>query len=610
MNPHAIGDRMTPQKTTALALLSLLLPGTALAASEARLTPPVVAPGRSATLQIITDTGAVPSGLGQLSGVTVQPGGRSSQISVINGVVSQQSIYTYTVTPQHSGTFTLGPFQVGPDTTAPVTLTAAAGSAPAPGGASPRASASPSAPSPRSTASARDTSERAFLRLWIPDDSLYVGQSVPLTVSAYLRDDVGGTLESFPQMVADDFILKGIDEDPTRSSVEVDGQTYTRFTWTASLTPARAGDHPLSVTIPATLQWVEHTARPQQRRSLIEELLANDPFFQGSGLGQIFGSTGLGAPLTEPEVRTAKVDLRADRGEITVLSPPVEGRPEDFRGAVGQLEMSVEALATTGKVGEPIELTWQVSGTGNLKNLRMDGIAEGEGYSVYPPESEFTPSVRSQTKGTVRFTQLIVPREPGALQLPDLQLSYLDPDDGTYHTLAETLQPISVSPAADAVSAVVPPAADARDEETAVLARDVHQDSLLPWTARNGVAWLGALGWLLVLVSGLLGAQLSRAAGTVWSVPATWVRRKLLHRKLRRGIASTDADAFFRAGLQLVEEQLGSDAVADPVQLPEGVRSFLSGADRAIYAHQLPDQETMRALHEQLVRDLSQEEAA
>ena len=338
-----------------MTLLTLLLAHTPTwAATQAELTPETVAPGQPATLTITTDTGAPPT-LGSIPGVQIAGTGRSTQVQIINGAVSQQTTYTYRLVPGAEGTYDLGPYTVGPDRTPPLTLRVdpnAPSASRAPAWSSPVAPGrSTQAAPPAPTADA----ERAFARMWLEDTEPVVGQAIPLTVSAYLRNDVGGTLEAAPSLEAPDFIVEGLDEEPTRSETEVDGVPHTRFTWTASLTPVRAGTYELSTSIPATIQWVERTASPR-RRSLLDELIADDPFFRNSGLPsmlQQFGSMGMG--FSEPQVRSAHVDLTTRRS-LTVALPPADGRPDDYAGAVGDFVVALQDAPEERSVGEPVEL--------------------------------------------------------------------------------------------------------------------------------------------------------------------------------------------------------------------------------------------------------------
>ncbi len=97
-------------------------------------------------------------------------------------------------------------------------------------------------------------------------------------------------------------------------------------------------------------------------------LLDDDDFpFGGSPFGDSFfrgfGST-LKVTKSKPIVAEATVE------QITVKPIPGQGRPEDYRGAVGQYSIITQAKPTRVKVGDPITLHIGVDGTGPMDLVR------------------------------------------------------------------------------------------------------------------------------------------------------------------------------------------------------------------------------------------------
>ena len=589
---------------TTLPLLLALATTPALAATQVSLRPDVVPPGGVATLSITTDTGAQPA-LGDIPGATVTGTGRTSQVQVINGSVSQSTVWTYQIVPSAPGEIQLGPFQVGSDTTRSVSLSVDP-SAPAPQRS--RLSASPlswglSSPRTRQAPApaAIDQGERAFARMWVGDGTPVVGQATPMTVSVYLRGDVGGVVEGGPQIEARDFVIDGLDDQPTRKETEVDGVPYTQFTWTASLTPVREGSYSLDATVPATLQWLDASA--DSGRSLFDEMIADDPFFQGSGIQSMLQGMGHLGGL-EPQVRSTHVDLSARRS-LEVVAPPLAGRPEAFDGLVGTLQANLGEVPATARVGEPFELTWSLTGTGNLDSHHSQGLTSGEGYDAYPPEREFDPSVRSRTKGTLSYKQLVVPRQGGVLDLPPLELAWFDPQADAYQTATLPFPPIEVQ--GGPVAATVPsPAHQAITEPGPAVAPDPGDErhaQLLPSTARREILVLVPLLWLLVGVSWLTRGRTRALAEALRERLSTRWKAHRLRTRLRVALHHEDPEEVLRAGLALVEAE-APDADTDEV------RAFVDCADLALYAHVTPDHDTLESLATHLLEALDHEEAA
>ncbi len=556
--------------------MNLFLPVIATAAwatTEAQLWPETVAPGQAATLTIRTDTGARPR-WNPPAGLQVRGTGQSTQIQFINGIVQQQTTYTFQLVATDTGTYTVGPIQVGPDQAGPMTLRVTPNAGPVPQARNPWGPPPRRSPAPPN---ATKPGKRAFARIWVEDATPVVGQAVPLTVSAYLRNDVGGTLEAAPSIDSPDFIIDGLDEEPTHTETEIDGVGYTRFTWTASLTPVRTGTSTLHTSIPATIQWVEHV--PSSRRSLLEEMLANDPFFRNSGIARMM--RGLGGMGVEPQVRSAHVDLEASR-TITVEAPPTEGRPDTFTGAVGAFTLRLEEAPAEAQVGEPVEFVWVVEGKGNFDALDMAGIPDGDGWDSYPVERAFTPTVKSRTKGTLRFTQLVVPREPGELKLPPLVFAWFDPVENRYEEARLDLPTLRVEGVG--TTAV---ASSTTTQESAT--RDVRRNRLLPPEARTGIWAAPAVLWALLVGFVLTGDRPAHLLAGARARGAHLWRRRRLRRQILQAAARGDADTMFRDGLTLIEHD-GLDRSSDPV------RTFVETAERALYGRQLPDPDALPSI--------------
>lgn len=556
-----------------LPLLLALISAPALGATTVSLRPEVVPPGGTATLTVTTDTGAQPQ-LGSVPGAVLTETGRSTQVQIVNGAMSQQTTWTWQVTPTGSGDIQLGPLRVGPDKTRALTLHVDPSAAPT-------AQTSHSwgtTPAPRAALSG----DRARASLWLGDTTPVVGQAVPMTVSAWLRGDVGGVLEGGPTLNTGDFVVDGLDAEPTREETDVDGEPYTRFTWTARLTPIRAGSYTLDATLPATLQWVEPGTRP----SLFDEI-ANDPFFHGM-------LRGIG--LSEPQMRSTHVDLQAHR-DLEVTSTPLEGRPAGFDGIVGTLEVKPGTAPVDGRVGEPLELSWTLTGTGNLAAIQDEGLAPGEGYDTYPPEREFTPAVRSGTRGSLTFRQLVVPRQAGPLDLPVLEVAWFDPQAHSYETADITFPTIDIRGApTESPPVAATPTAPATG-------RDVHRSSLLPATARREVLAAVPLAWLAVALAWLLGGRIRRLAGDLLARLGDRWQAHSLRAHLRAALRRHDTKEVLDTGLMLVEQE-------EPDHHSPGVLAFVGCADRARYGRIEPDPDTLEALTHGLLDALDHEEAA
>ena len=107
-----------------------------------RLDPPRISVGDEAVLTVTLEGFSQRAGKPQIpdvAGVDVYEGGRSTNMSWVNGRFSSSIIYTFILRPRAAGSFTIGPVQVDDKSTAhsseTVTLTAVAGGTGGGGGA-------------------------------------------------------------------------------------------------------------------------------------------------------------------------------------------------------------------------------------------------------------------------------------------------------------------------------------------------------------------------------------------------------------------------------------------------------------------------------------------
>ena len=122
---------------------------------------------------------------------------------------------------------------------------------------------------------------------------------------------------------------------------------------------------------------------------------------------------------------------------IEVLSPPSEGQPLWYSGAVGSFDFRVVADKTYANVGEPITLTMRVTdltkGLVNLDYLSAPYISKLETLSEHFRVSTEKPAGRVEAR-TKTFTQTIRPKRHGQLEIPALPFTSFNPNTNMYET--------------------------------------------------------------------------------------------------------------------------------------------------------------------------------
>jgi hypothetical protein len=142
---------------------------------------------------------------------------------------------------------------------------------------------------------------------------------------------------------------------------------------------------------------------------------------------------------TGPRSRYEPVTLSSEQLGVGVRPLP-PGAPPSFDGAVGQFGLEAEVRPDSGAVGEGIELTVRIRGTGNIATVSPPALETPSEVAAYEPvvETEIDRS-GDEIRGTKTFTYTLVPRSGGRHALPSVQFAYFDPAAEQYETLRAPL---------------------------------------------------------------------------------------------------------------------------------------------------------------------------
>lgn len=115
---------------------------------------------------------------------------------------------------------------------------------------------------------------------------------------------------------------------------------------------------------------------------------------------------------------------------------PLEGKPDNFNGAVGDFNFAVSASKDLLKANETSQIKVVVTGKGNLKLFEIPTIKTPTELEVYTPEHQENVSVTpSGIKGSISDQYTVVPQYKGKYKIPNVSFSYFDPKEKKYHTL-------------------------------------------------------------------------------------------------------------------------------------------------------------------------------
>jgi hypothetical protein len=339
-----------------------------------------------------------------------------SQTSIINGVRSSKRTLSlsFSVNPIREGSFEIEPITIQvnekPFSSSPIKLTAIA---------------------PRNDG-------RVRVELTGPDRAVYMGESVNLTlgiwVEQYTAEEYGvEASESVSWQLVD---LNQTDWGPFRETIQElvnnrqrpkgtirakDGRIYFRYELQREVRPAdiRELEQLTDVTVA-----VSYPTGVRRARSLFN-----------SGLE----FTGL-IPLR----------VRADVGVIDITPLPEQGRPSDFRGAVGDFVVRASAKPVRVAAGDPITFSLLI-GNVDASDSVLDTLRPPPLDQLDALTRDFkipTDPIAGTVDGNIKiFTQSIRPRDENVTEIPAIPFSFFDPDLDAYRTLYTNPISVEVTPA-------------------------------------------------------------------------------------------------------------------------------------------------------------------
>jgi hypothetical protein len=517
-----------------------------------------VALGESITFTIaVNGTQSSPApAIPKVAGLNFAGPAVSTSVSILNGAMNQSVNLSYQVTPTHTGEITIPPITV------------------AVAGQSFETQAIKLTVLPPNTQA--DLQQSLFVRVQLDAPQVYLGQTAPLNVILFSRANVPLKNISGFTYDADGLGFKFLNNLKSGTKV-INGETFNIFVIEGAISPTRTGQVVFGSCVVKTQLAVQ-----KQNRS--------DDFFDN-----FLGRT----PVREQPVTAAAVP-------IEVLPLPVEGRPADFTGAVGQWNLEVTAKPTEVTVGDPITLTMKITGNGNIDTVATPQIKGLDNFKTYDPTSKTTKNELSTTGERV-FQQVLIPKSTEVKELPEVRLSFFDPAAKAYRTAVQG--PVKLLVKAGGPGAVVSGGLRARPaeklgEDIVYLKGDLGPvEASVSW----GTVWLlnvtpvlalaGAIGWK---------RRRDRLRGDV-----AYARRSRAARQARRRLDGAGTlDDVLRTLQSYLGDRLNIPAsgitmsVVDERQLPGHIREIFEACDAARFAGVPTDVAALKQQVEQVIDDL------
>ena len=479
---------------------------------------------------------------------------QSSQVSIVNGRMSQSRSYTYALQPRAVGRAEVGPVAAGDQTAPAVAIEVVAGSI------------RERAPQPRDPFGmdpfgsdpfeemlgrrrARGPAPKLLVQATPSRTRLRVGEPLVLTYSLLTQAAVADLqFKEAPQFAG--FWTEDLERpqaSPSGEAVTVEGETYRRFPVMRKLLfPTKAG----TLSIPAATFRIG---------------LARQGFFDAGGV------------------------VERSTAPLAVTVEPLPDAP-GFAGAVGRFRASASLDRDTVPLGEAATLRFRVEGTGNLKWIDRGPEVVLKGARVFPPQAKSDLRTTAEgVAGSRTWEFVVVPETSGTVDVPALSFSYYDPSAGRIVTAETAPLTLRVEGGTVAAGLPVPPAAGAARPAGALPLRSELDRPASRELSGRTIALLAGLA--LLLHAGLWGAARLRPAGRGGASRAASARsvRAALRELERAGREATSKEQAAGLVEKALHEAFGEIPDDDDGERARAVRALLDDARFVRYAPQLGD---------------------
>ena len=512
----------------------------------------------------------------RVEGVSVQYNGASTQIQMNNFDVTRSIKHTYTVLPQKEGTFTIPSLAIDADgkklATQPLTLTVSNASGAGNAGG--------------------QENKFAFSEWVLPKATAYVGEAIPVELRVYVASQIRWDIHQMPSLSGEGFTVATLPK-PAIQKITKDGREYDLVVFKTAITPVKAG----KLTLPAMdVNTVMVLPQKRGQRARLPDGLPdvfNDPFFS-SAFGQ----------------QQQQVTIRPDAVELEIKPLPLEGKPKDFSGAVGQFTLETKAAPLRVRAGDPVTITAVVKGIGSFDRMNAPAVAEEPGWRIYPPSGKFQAEDAVGISGAKTFEIAAIP-ETEKTELPTMAFSFFNPSTEKYETLtadraALAVENAPVSTPAPVVAAATPagtpaatPAPKLNDIQYIRVDAGSWGGSFAPvWRTRD--FWLAQLLPLsaLLALSGWKWRRVRQSDGAARRAASLRQSKAAAFRVLRED--KTQTEAFYSAAIRVIQlETALGNAHCDPAtvdaeaacasrsldcETAEGIRRLFAAHDELRYA--------------------------
>ncbi len=204
-----------------------------------------------------------------------------------------------------------------------------------------------------------------------------------------------------------------------------------------------------------------------------------------------FGTFGFGKPYT--------YQRSSDRIEIKVKPLPLEGKPNNFSGAVGQFDVHAQVEGNKFPVNQPFSFKVRFEGSGNAKLIELPSLGLPATIETYDTKSEA--KFFKNGKSYKEFEVLLIPRQEGDITLPAMSFSVFDPQQKKYVIKNTEAIQLKIIANPNGTAGVTPPVSNSGANQVMTPEKKNQlPDILVSWQASRAGPLGSKAPWLWVLV--------------------------------------------------------------------------------------------------------------
>jgi len=424
----------------------------------------------------------------KLTGFSILQGpAMSTQMSFVNGRQTKSVTYTYILRPKSMGKQTIGPVAVKVGSQKyranPIQVEVVKGKK----------------KSGSENINGAIPKDNIFLNLQVDKSKAYVNGQIALALTLYYKD-VDITDVTQPDFNINGFFVYDDGNRPAQHRVMIDNVIYQSVRFQKLLIPIKSGEQTIG---PFSINVTIRVPVQGKRRDPFD-----DNFFGGSFFGDFFGN-----------YKTKVVTIKSNPITVNTKKIPEKDMPEDYNGAVGNFSLNASVSPTSVQVGEPVTLTVELSGQGNIDNISVDLPTNTPDFRIYEPETKRDSRVtEGQLIGKRSYKQAMVPTSIKANIIPAIHFSYFDVSTGKYISLKKGPFKLKVKPAPETGRLRITELSPVRNDSGSI--RILNQD-IFPITVS-----VDSLGGTNRATSNPLFYTLIIAPSASWIFLAVFVKRR------------------------------------------------------------------------------------